>query len=168
MLHPFNNPSTAVQASPLHPIMTMLNVSYILLVLGLFGNANAFSAHHLSTSSSPNNHLLGLTTNENQGDDIMGNSDRRTNLQQLTAGMVAMVTSTMATLPAYAEDTTAREQQRKYIQESYEDFTKTNEGWLYREVKAGSGDRAREGDRVVFDWSGYTIGYFGRPFQAKG
>ena len=22
--------------------------------------------------------------------------------------------------------------------------------------------------RVVFDWSGYTIGYFGRPFQAKG
>ena len=24
------------------------------------------------------------------------------------------------------------------------------------------------GDRVVFDWSGYTIGYFGRPFEAKG
>jgi FKBP-type peptidyl-prolyl cis-trans isomerase 2 len=24
------------------------------------------------------------------------------------------------------------------------------------------------GDRVVFDWSRYTIGYFGRPFQAKG
>jgi FKBP-type peptidyl-prolyl cis-trans isomerase len=27
---------------------------------------------------------------------------------------------------------------------------------------------AQLGDRVVFDWSGYTIGYFGRPFQAKG
>lgn len=25
-----------------------------------------------------------------------------------------------------------------------------------------------DGDRVVFDWSGYTIGYFGRPFEAKG
>jgi hypothetical protein len=26
----------------------------------------------------------------------------------------------------------------------------------------------KDGDRVVFDWSGYTIGYFGRPFEAKG
>jgi FKBP-type peptidyl-prolyl cis-trans isomerase (trigger factor) len=35
-------------------------------------------------------------------------------------------------------------------------------------VGDGSGEAASVGDRVVYDWSGYTIGYFGRPFQAKG
>lgn len=39
----------------------------------------------------------------------------------------------------------------------------------YRDVTPGtSGEAAKLGDRVVYDWSGYTIGYFGRPFQAKG
>jgi len=39
-------------------------------------------------------------------------------------------------------------------------------------TKANNGDASggtlKDGDRVVFDWSGYTIGYFGRPFEAKG
>lgn len=54
--------------------------------------------------------------------------------------------------------------------QSYEDFTKVEgEGWQYKDVKIGTGDVILEtGDRAVFDWSGYTIGYFGRPFQAKG
>jgi hypothetical protein len=69
---------------------------------------------------------------------------------------------------ANAEDFAERDAQRQYIQESYSDFSRSKEGWLFREVKPGSGEPAREGDRVVFDWSGYTIGYFGRPFQAKG
>jgi hypothetical protein len=55
-----------------------------------------------------------------------------------------------------------------FVQE-YEDFIKTKEGWSYRDVKEGKGDtKVQQGDRVVYDWSGYTIGYFGRPFQAKG
>lgn len=56
-----------------------------------------------------------------------------------------------------------------------EDFTSTDEGWSYKDVKVGSADSKggaggdlKDGDRVVFDWSGYTIGYFGRPFEAKG
>ena len=54
--------------------------------------------------------------------------------------------------------------------QKYADFTPTPEGWSYREVTPGKagGVKAVLGDRVVFDWSGYTIGYFGRPFQAKG
>eukprot|EP00986_Skeletonema_menzelii_P021480 scaffold34693_cov148-Skeletonema_menzelii.AAC.2 len=57
----------------------------------------------------------------------------------------------------------------KFVQQ-YEDFTPTEEGWSFKEVKKGTkgGDPASDGDRVVFDWSGYTIGYFGRPFEAKG
>ena len=55
----------------------------------------------------------------------------------------------------------------KFVQE-YEDFTESKSGWRFRDVTAGKGEGAQLGDRVVYDWSGYTIGYFGRPFQAKG
>jgi len=58
----------------------------------------------------------------------------------------------------------------KFVQE-YPDFTSTSEGWSYKDVKVGKdigGGDLKDRDRVVFDWSGYTIGYFGRPFEAKG
>jgi FKBP-type peptidyl-prolyl cis-trans isomerase len=55
----------------------------------------------------------------------------------------------------------------KFVQE-YADFTSTSEGWSYRDVTIGNGESPAMGDRVVYDWSGYTIGYFGRPFEAKG
>jgi FKBP-type peptidyl-prolyl cis-trans isomerase len=56
----------------------------------------------------------------------------------------------------------------KFIQE-YPDFVTSKEGWSYKIVTPGKGDvKAAFGDRVVFEWSGYTIGYYGRPFQAKG
>lgn len=73
--------------------------------------------------------------------------------------------SFLPSLPAFAEESMYAP---SFVQE-YEDFTKTSEGWSYRDVKPGKGDvTVQAGDRVVFDWSGYTIGYFGRPFQAKG
>lgn len=64
----------------------------------------------------------------------------------------------------------AEEGESMLFVQQYEDFTPTAEGWSYKEVKKGTkgGDPASDGDRVVFDWSGYTIGYFGRPFEAKG
>jgi len=54
--------------------------------------------------------------------------------------------------------------------QSYPDFTRAPEGYSYKDVKPGNVESAaaEAGDRVVFDWSGVTIGYFGRPFQAKG
>jgi hypothetical protein len=61
----------------------------------------------------------------------------------------------------------------KFVQ-TYDDFAAMPEGWSYKDVKvgnkgdAGGGGTLKDGDRVVFDWSGYTIGYFGRPFEAKG
>jgi len=36
------------------------------------------------------------------------------------------------------------------------------------ESQLGKGDSPRPGDRVCIDWEGYTIGYYGRPFEAKG
>jgi len=53
--------------------------------------------------------------------------------------------------------------------QKYEDFTMTSEGWQFKDSKVGKDDIvAGTGDRVVFEWTGYTVGYFGRPFEAKG
>lgn len=49
-----------------------------------------------------------------------------------------------------------------------QDFSKTPSGIIYKDAKAGDGSSTPEkGDRVVVEWSGYTIGYFGRPFETK-
>lgn len=49
----------------------------------------------------------------------------------------------------------------------YSDYTMTPSGLQYKDVKVGTGGSPVDGDRVVFDWEGYTIGYYGRIFQAK-
>jgi len=78
------------------------------------------------------------------------------------------VLSTLSTpfllpVPALAEENYSP----KFVQ-SYGDFTESPEGYSYKDVTVGNGDSPGVGDRAVFDWSGYTIGYFGRPFEAKG
>ena len=50
---------------------------------------------------------------------------------------------------------------------SYPDFKAFPSGLQVKDVKEGSGDPARVGDRVVISWEGYTIGYYGRPFEKK-
>ncbi|KAL3931264.1 MAG: hypothetical protein SGPRY_001196 [Prymnesium sp.] len=50
---------------------------------------------------------------------------------------------------------------------TYSDFNKATNGLLYKDGKLGSGSSPQIGDRVVVDWTGYTIGYFGRPFETK-
>ena len=51
---------------------------------------------------------------------------------------------------------------------SYEDFVRSPSGLLVKDAKPGSGTKVpSKGDRVVVDWTGYTIGYFGRPFETR-
>ena len=51
---------------------------------------------------------------------------------------------------------------------STSDFTLTPSGLRYKDAKPGKGTVTPEpGDRVVVDWTGFTIGYFGRPFETK-
>jgi hypothetical protein len=81
-------------------------------------------------------------------------------------------TANAATLTSTTEDASTSMYAPKFVQE-YGDFTQTASGMSYRDVNnapdsSSSGAQAQVGDRVVYDWSGYTIGYFGRPFQAKG
>lgn len=50
----------------------------------------------------------------------------------------------------------------------YSDFARTPSGLLFKDAKPGDGgDTPQKGDRVVVEWTGYTIGYFGRPFETK-
>mmetsp|Transcript_27365 Transcript_27365/g.40074 ORF Transcript_27365/g.40074 Transcript_27365/m.40074 type:complete len:237 (+) Transcript_27365:76-786(+) len=91
--------------------------------------------------------------------------DRRS----LMTGLISLATASVA-LPALAEQTEKESMfAPKFVQE-YEDFEESKNGWRYRDVNKGNGGApgAKLGDRVVLDWSGYTIGYFGRPFEAKG
>jgi hypothetical protein len=44
----------------------------------------------------------------------------------------------------------------KFVQ-TYDDFKESPEGWSYREVKAGQGNAATKGDRVVYDWVSYYV-----------
>lgn len=49
----------------------------------------------------------------------------------------------------------------------YPDYAETSSGLQYKDLRAGSGQTAKMGDTVVVDWDGYTIGYYGRIFEAR-
>jgi FKBP-type peptidyl-prolyl cis-trans isomerase len=52
---------------------------------------------------------------------------------------------------------------------TYPDYDTTPSGLQYKELRAGDASAAspRPGDLVVIDFDGYTIGYYGRPFEAR-
>jgi hypothetical protein len=95
--------------------------------------------------------------NDHDHESTLDNNQRRATLAVLVGGLASLPLSAVA----------ADDENKKFLQE-YSDFAKTEEGWSFRDVKGGVGESPKKGDRVVFDWSGYTIGYFGRPFEAKG
>lgn len=45
---------------------------------------------------------------------------------------------------------------------NYPDYTKTESGLQYKDVKVGSGETPQQGDRVVFDW--YDLPVYARQF----
>ena len=40
-------------------------------------------------------------------------------------------------------------------------------GLQYKDLRDGSGEAAQQGSKVTIDWDGYTIGYYGRPFEGR-
>ncbi|XP_028801228.1 peptidyl-prolyl cis-trans isomerase FKBP19, chloroplastic [Neltuma alba] len=49
----------------------------------------------------------------------------------------------------------------------YPDYTETESGLQYKDLRVGDGPNPKAGDTVVVDWDGYTIGYYGRIFEAR-
>ncbi|KAM6570591.1 hypothetical protein CsatB_018576 [Cannabis sativa] len=50
---------------------------------------------------------------------------------------------------------------------NYPDYTQTESGLQYKDLRVGEGPTPKMGDTVVVDWDGYTIGYYGRIFEAR-
>lgn len=49
----------------------------------------------------------------------------------------------------------------------YPDYTLTPSGLQYIDLREGTGKQPQQGATVLIDWGGYTIGYYGRPFEAR-
>ncbi|GBG63459.1 hypothetical protein CBR_g38077 [Chara braunii] len=49
----------------------------------------------------------------------------------------------------------------------YKDYTMTGSGLQYQDIRPGSGPSPSPGQLVVIDWDGFTIGYYGRIFEAR-
>ncbi|KAL2559979.1 Peptidyl-prolyl cis-trans isomerase FKBP19 [Forsythia ovata] len=49
----------------------------------------------------------------------------------------------------------------------YPDYTETDSGLQYKDLRVGNGPSPKNGETVVVDWDGYTIGYYGRIFEAR-
>ena len=49
----------------------------------------------------------------------------------------------------------------------YSDYVRTQSGLQYQDLRPGTGRDAHPGARVTIDWDGYTVGYYGRPFEAR-
>eukprot|EP00245_Coleochaete_scutata_P007927 TRINITY_DN23751_c0_g1_i1.p1 TRINITY_DN23751_c0_g1~~TRINITY_DN23751_c0_g1_i1.p1 ORF type:complete len:315 (+),score=64.35 TRINITY_DN23751_c0_g1_i1:2-946(+) len=49
----------------------------------------------------------------------------------------------------------------------YPDYVETESGLQYKDLRDGNGPGAQKGDMVVIDWDGFTIGYYGRIFEAR-
>lgn len=141
-------------------ILSVILIPLVSLAFQIPSPKNAFS-----TSATKNHRLFTSTSSLHVGDTI--DNDNEAMLSRRSA-IVAGI-STIATVSTAATSAFAAEGDGSNFQ-SYEDFASTSEGWSYKDVKIGKdiGGELKDGDRVVFDWSGYTIGYFGRPFEAKG
>ena len=146
---------------------TMTISSSILLVLSMSVAASAF-APASTISNSPVIALYSTsssTLNEESRRQVLLGSILPAVTAATTAGWVFTPEPASARTSGAADTTKSAPD---FVQK-YEDFTPSPEGWQYKDVKVGAGDSKLEvGDRAVYDWSGYTIGYFGRPFEAKG
>ncbi|KAH7683347.1 Peptidyl-prolyl cis-trans isomerase Fpr3/Fpr4-like protein [Dioscorea alata] len=49
----------------------------------------------------------------------------------------------------------------------FPDYTETQSGLQYKDLRVGDGPAPKLGETVVVDWDGYTIGYYGRIFEAR-
>ncbi|XP_065854389.1 peptidyl-prolyl cis-trans isomerase FKBP19, chloroplastic isoform X2 [Euphorbia lathyris] len=49
----------------------------------------------------------------------------------------------------------------------YPDYVETESGLQYKDLRVGDGPKPKMGEIVVVDWDGYTIGYYGRIFEAR-
>jgi hypothetical protein len=151
--------------------------AYLIIVIPLFTSCRGFAPQSALLPGRVSNLALPASTNNDETTSATLSTatleSRRQIMQKALSSIpiLALITGTNPS-PSFARVSGATDQSNQYAPEfvqKYEDFIRTEEGWQYKDAKVGTGDVSLEtGDRAVFAWSGYTIGYFGRPFEAKG
>jgi len=152
----------------------MKTASTIILLPLFFTSCAAFAPPPSPLKNNNRPILLQAKAAKDDVNNDQGQESRRQILQK-SIPMLALMTTTVTAIasnPAPSHAISGALDQTNsapdFVQK-YEDFTNTAEGWQFKDAKIGTGDVSLEvGDRAVFAWSGYTIGYFGRPFEAKG
>lgn len=91
---------------------------------------------------------------------------RRQAIMVVTTGCVACVPS-----PSSAGDFVTMEaiKDKDYGKTpmKFSDFELSQSGVQYKDLRDGSGAVPQTGDTCVIDWQGYTVGYYGRVFEAR-
>ena len=140
---------------------TQLLFSLVASVLLTLGGVCAFSPTSVSRygtlldSSAKASVLSSLAIQAKEDDGEKGQSDRRRKLLQNAAliGLSTLVAGTTANPgPSWAEENMYAP---KFVQE-YEDFKRNPEGFSVRDVTVGKGESPQVGDRIVYEWSGYS------------
>ncbi|XP_022724931.1 peptidyl-prolyl cis-trans isomerase FKBP19, chloroplastic [Durio zibethinus] len=76
-------------------------------------------------------------------------------------GMATAASSGFADMPALRGKDYGKTKMR------FPDYTQTESGLQYKDLRVGDGPTPKMGETVVVDWDGYTIGYYGRIFEAR-
>ena len=106
------------------------------------------SSTKASVLSSPANQAK-----ENDGEKEQFNCRRKFLQNAAFVGLSALVAGTTANpSPSWAEENIYAP---KFVQE-YEDFKQNPEGFSVRDVTVGKGESPQVGDRIVYEWSGYS------------
>ncbi|CAL0308252.1 unnamed protein product [Lupinus luteus] len=119
----------------------------------------------LEPHSIPNSSLSGKSNNKN------ASFDRR----QILLSSVAIIAPTfynnsktgIAVANQYADMPALRGKDYGKTKMRYPDYTETESGLQYKDLRPGYGPTPKNGETVVIDWDGYTIGYYGRIFEAR-
>ncbi|XP_078447590.1 peptidyl-prolyl cis-trans isomerase FKBP19, chloroplastic-like [Wolffia australiana] len=101
-----------------------------------------------------------------------GGIDRRNLLLQSSVGFVGglipiFVKKEVAEASEFADMPALRGKDYGKSKMRYPDYTETPSGLQYKDLRVGEGPTPKVGETVVVDWDGYTIGYYGRIFEAR-
>ncbi|KAF5833570.1 hypothetical protein DUNSADRAFT_10061 [Dunaliella salina] len=101
--------------------------------------------------------------------------DRRENLLLLFSGIATQVSSSanpaesaeVSNLSKFEPMEALKDKDYGKPRNRYSDYVLTPTGLQYQDIREGQGEPIKDGQTAVVDWSGYTIGYYGRPFEAR-
>lgn len=100
-----------------------------------------------------------------QDDAAAGGRERRALLA--AALLLAGVRPASAVIKGYEPMEALKGKDYGKLRYEYSDYVQTASGLQYQDIKVGEGPSPKEGQTCVVDWAGVTVGYYGRPFEAR-